>query len=247
MKRIAMIKMVICLLSFICILAFSNIEINIEPTQSIETGPPTDKSNSVLITSDMEQSAAGEVNSSSDVQGKINQEIWITYDNQNIGYRLQHPQNCAIRENGPISFSQDEVPDGITPEEYLIWLTEELGTNICTTLEINNGYIAISAPVNKGNRYTICGPTGTPAGEMKFVEMMVNINGRQYPAKGTNVTGKSENDTTDMHSEVLWIELENGITIALGSIPDPNVEFPYYIQNIRPVLIQVLETFELAD
>ena len=85
---------------------------------------------------------------------------WLVYVNDNYGYQFSYPASAIITEIGPQGFATDELPEGMSAEQYLAQLEEMYGTKLCVVVRIELGYVNISAPPNVESGYAICGRTG---------------------------------------------------------------------------------------
>jgi len=93
-------------------------------------------------------------------------EGWRIYINDAYGYQFSYPATAAIAEIGVEGFPADELPEGMSPDEYMAQLREKYTDRLCVHVEYGLGYIYISAPPNEGFRYALCGRTGVGVGEV---------------------------------------------------------------------------------
>jgi hypothetical protein len=172
-----------------------------------------------------------------------------TYLNEDYGYQLRVPPTAVITESGPVSFSADELPEGMTAEEYRAQLQEQYGHQLCVRIENGLGYIAISAPPNQGFRYVPCGLTGLGAGETVEKSEEVTIAGQTYTARGIEWIGNMapcdpSRETPDCHSEMMRIQLEDGTQIEFGSILEPTASFEDYLMKGRDMILRILASYD---
>jgi hypothetical protein len=148
-------------------------------------------------------------------------------------------------------FSPDEVPEGMTDEEYMAQLQEQYGDKLCVYIEYALGYIYISAPPNQGEgfRYYPCGLTGLGAGEIEQKTEEVTIAGQAYVAQGFEWIGdmapcSPPRETLDCHSETMIIELEDGTRIEYGARYEPTATYKDYLMKGRDMLLEILASYE---
>ena len=173
------------------------------------------------------------------------------YVNEDYGYQLRVPPNAVINESGPVGFSSEELPDGMTAEDYMAQLQEQYGNQLCVQIEYGLGYMNISAPPNEGFRYIPCGLTGLGAGETVEKSEEVTVAGQTYTVQGFEWIGNMApcsppRETLDCHSEVMIVRLEDGTRIEYGSILEPTANFEDYLMKGRDMLLQILR-FNIQD
>jgi len=166
---------------------------------------------------------------------------WQTYSNPMFGYQIQHPETARLEELPISGFPQDELPDGMSEADYMKQLEVTYGNSLCVQIEYALGYITISAPPNKGNKYVTCGRTGAGAGEMEGVSETITINGLEMNAKGFQIKG--ENETLDQSGETLWVELDDGIVIEYGSLPERSATLTDYQMKGAKMVREMVERF----
>ncbi|MGB3714818.1 MAG: hypothetical protein WA996_10350 [Candidatus Promineifilaceae bacterium] len=171
------------------------------------------------------------------------------YLNEDYGYQLRVPPTATIVESGAVGFLSEEQPEGMTAEEYMTQLQEQYGNQLCVQIENGLGYIAISAPPNKGFRYIPCGLTGLGAEETVEKSEEVTIGGQTYTAQGIEWIGNMapcspSRETLDCHSEMMRIELEDGTQVEFGSRYEPTASFEDYLMKGKPMLHQILASYE---
>jgi hypothetical protein len=123
-------------------------------------------------------------------------------------------------------------------------LEEVFGKDICVYIQTPLAYLSISAPTNQGFRYANCGRTGVGVSELIEKTEEVNMLGRTYTASGFEFKGVDDN--ADMHDETLVLTLDDGTRIEYGSRPVDEAGFVDYEMKGRPIIFQILETFEMG-
>ena len=166
------------------------------------------------------------------------------YTNDVYGYQFSYPASAAITEIGVEGFVSDELPEGMTSDEYMAQLREQYSDKLCVHIEYALGYIYISAPPNQGFRYATCGRTGIGAGEIVEKSETVVIAGQTYRAEGYEFTGAWEPcETLDCHNETLVIALEDGTRIEYGARPEPTASYEDYLMKGKDMLLQILASY----
>jgi hypothetical protein len=167
------------------------------------------------------------------------------YTNDVYGYQFSYPASAAITEIGVEGFVSDELPEGMTSDEYMAQLREQYSDKLCVHIEYALGYIYISAPPNQGFRYANCGRTGVGAGEIVEKSETVVIAGQTYKAEGYELTGAWEPcETLDCHNETLVIALEDSTRIEYGARPEPTASYEDYLTKGKEMLLQILASYE---
>ena len=168
-------------------------------------------------------------------------EDWQIFINERYNYEFRYPEQAVISLTGPQHFSSGDVPEGMTPEQYMDQLMKTYTDKLCVMVELPLGYITISAPPNYGFKYTTCGRSGTGAGEMINKIESIEINGQTYPAKGFELLGGGE--TLDLHNETFIVELPDGTMIQYGARPYANATYEDYQMKTKEVLKQILASY----
>lgn len=163
---------------------------------------------------------------------------WLIYKNEIYGYEFRYPKGAHVREAKKEEFrlSPEEANAGITIEDVYNKYTGK----ICISIIYDLGYIYISAPSNKGNKYVLCGRTGRAyEGPSKTEE--ITIEGRKWIAKGFEEQGPGE--TLNYHNETLAITLNDGTRIEYGSRPVKTATFADYLK-MKGEIIKIIESFK---
>jgi hypothetical protein len=171
-------------------------------------------------------------------------EGWEVFTNEVYGYRFFYPAEATVTHVGPQGVSAFEVPEGLTPEEYIAQLQVLLGDKLCVLVEYQLGHIQISAPPNEGLRYTICGLTGLGVGEVTQKTEQVLVGETAYIFEGFEWVG--DDDSGGSHFEMLQHQLEDGTRIEFGSSADTDASYEEYLQTTRDTLLQILASFDFS-
>jgi hypothetical protein len=168
---------------------------------------------------------------------------WLVYTNDNYGYQFLYPSDGIIAETGVQGFSTDELPEGMSNEEYLAQLENQYSNNICVTVKVGYGYINISAPETQ--QYAFCGRTGVGVGELINRTEEVFISGKTYIADGFEFIGTDE--TLPEHNETMVIHLDDGTRIEYGARPDENGTFEDYLLGAKLTILEILSTYTTQE
>ena len=166
---------------------------------------------------------------------------WQTYSNPMFSYQIRYPENAVLEELPIVSFDSSELPEGMTPAEYMSQLEVKYGSSLCIQITYALGYLTISAAPNTGNRYVTCGRSGTAAGDLDGISEMININGKELTAQGYHIKGSS--DALDQSGEVLWVEMDDGTVLEFGSIPENSATFTDYQMKGASMIRDIVGTF----
>jgi len=168
-------------------------------------------------------------------------EDWVLYLDDYFGFQFLYPPSATITKTGAQSVRGDEVPEGMTAEEYIEGIQAKYGDNLCITVQYDSGYISISTPPNQGMRYATCGRTGVGAGEILERKENVLVDGQVYLVTGYEFVGAGK--LLVDHNETFRIELPDGTTIEYGALPLDNVTYSAYLKTTRDVLFGILATY----
>lgn len=169
---------------------------------------------------------------------------WQTYSNPRFAYQIQYPENATLEEPPIVGFDSLELPEGMTPAAYISQLETRYGSSLCIQITYALAYLTISAPPNAGNRYVTCGRSGTAAGELEGISETINIDGREMTAQGYHIKGSS--DALDQGGEVLWIEMDDGMVLEFGSLPESSATFTDYQMKGADMIRDIVGTFILT-
>jgi hypothetical protein len=177
---------------------------------------------------------------------------WPVFVNDRYGYQIQYPMDATISLFGPVSFSQEDLPEGISSEQYMDSLLKEYTDRLCVQIHYSLGWITISAPPNQEKFLNPCGPTGVGAGEFVSTIQSVYVGDELYQANGHEIRlhlsdgsgGILTGETLDMHYEMYRIKLEDGTVIRYGSRPNHDATYEDYMMKTKETLLQILSTYQ---
>lgn len=101
---------------------------------------------------------------------------WMTYKSDKYKYEIKFPSGTVIRETGKNDIGMP--PDsGMTFDEAYAKVTGQ----VCVQLDAKKGSVYVSAPVNKGFAYALCGRTGV-GNDTKITKSTekITIAGKEY-------------------------------------------------------------------
>jgi hypothetical protein len=119
-----------------------------------------------------------------------------------------------------------ELPADQTKENFLENLQKQYGDQLCVRIESGLGYVSTSSPQNEINRYVECRNSKKQGNSYVDKSEEIEINGTVYNAKGFEVTGFSEDLSSQ--NEAFHLILPNGIYVEYGFIVKANTTFDDY-------------------
>jgi len=173
---------------------------------------------------------------------------WPVFVNDRYSYQIKTPREATITLYGPMGFSPDDVPEGMTSEQYMDQLQKTLTDRLCVHIEYSLGFIYISAPPNQEKLHVHCGNPAPGAGDHIAKVEMVGIGDLLYQANGNEfISGgpSPSGETLDLHNETFWIDLEDGTRITYGATPRNDANYEDYLMKTKEMLLQILATYEL--
>lgn len=171
---------------------------------------------------------------------------WQVFVSDRYNYQIKYPDGAELSFSGPVGFSADDLPDGMTPDQYMDSLQKEYTDQLCVQIHYNLGFIYISAPPNNsGDSMVPCGFPGYGAGELIDLTRDVEIGEMLYRASGYEYLASSPGgESLDRHNEILWIDLEDGTLITYGATPRTDAIYQDYLMKTRDTLEQIIGTYQ---
>jgi len=173
---------------------------------------------------------------------------WQIFISDRYNYKIKYPQHATISLFGPGRFSSDDVPLGMTEEQYLDQLMKEYTDQLCVQIEYSLGFIYISAPPNNDDDFYVhCGIPAFGAGETVAINENIYVGEVLYQANGYEFIGNqpTTGETLDLHNEIFWIYLEDGTRIAYGATPRTDATYEDYLMKTKEILLRILTTYEV--
>ena len=170
---------------------------------------------------------------------------WQILVNDRYGYEVSYPPEAKIHFIGPMSFPTEELPEGMSIDQYMESLNKLYTDKLCISIQYGLGYVNISAPENEGSRYAICGRTGVGVAEIIQKSEIVQIDGQPYRANGMEVVGEGE--TLDNHNETFVVTLDDGTRIEYGASPNGFATYEDYLMKTRNTLVQIVMSYRATQ
>jgi len=162
------------------------------------------------------------------------------YVNDVFGYRLTIPAQATIMEGGVVTFPDNELPAGMTNEEYENQLRAKYPGKLCVGVRYKLGSILISAPPNLYSRYAPCATTGIGDYEVITRTETITVEGRSYAAAGWEFKGQDE--TLAHHGEFFRVTLTDGTEIEYGSWPEETATYAEYL-TMKNDLLRIVTSY----
>jgi hypothetical protein len=166
---------------------------------------------------------------------------WLTYENNFYRYRFSYPPHAVIRTQGVMGFNAEELPTGMTEEEYLAQLEATYPDDICVRVNVSSGFVIIQPADEAGGKYTEpCGVTGVGDYEIKNITETMTIDGQSYTASGF-LARNADTDAWASEFYILW--LDDGTRIDYGSMKGTQAEF----QEVEETLRQIVTSLQFRE
>jgi hypothetical protein len=177
---------------------------------------------------------------------------WPVFVNDRYEYQIKYPMGASISLHGPVGFSSEDLPEGMSAEQYMDSLLKEYTDRLCVQIDYALGWITISAPPNQEKFLNPCGPTGVGAGEIIPIIQSIYVGDQLYQADGHEIRlqiadsdgNPITGETLDLHYEMFMIRLEDGTVIRFGSTPNHEATYEDYLMKTRETLLQILTTYQ---
>jgi hypothetical protein len=175
---------------------------------------------------------------------------WLVYTNTRYNYKIKYPEQAELSFYGPEGFLMEDLPEGMTPDEYLDALLKEYTDKLCVMIEYGLGYIYISAPPNnQGNLMVHCGVGGGGSGEYIPQTRELTIDGILYIASGHQYVASDDYNDGTLNSNNLGmrVDLEDGVRIFYGGNPRTDATFLDFVMKTQETLEQIISTYQSLD
>ncbi len=163
---------------------------------------------------------------------------WWVYHNEAYNYEFSYPPETTLKISSADGFPPEELPAGMTFEEYLHQLQDKLG-ELCVIATYGQSFLLIQAP-NSWD-YILCGGFGI--GDEPIVELstQVSVNNKIYKAHGWKLY-KQEGAKKTPYSEFFFVDLEDGTHIAYGAASTDPTQFADYLE-VKGILLHMLASY----
>lgn len=163
---------------------------------------------------------------------------WWLYENNFFGYHFSYPPEATIWTQGVTGVPIDDLPENMTPTEYLQQLEASYPDNICVGVQYKLGFVTFRPSDEAGGKYTVpCGVTGVGFIDVQPITETVTIYQHPYIARGWVVHEPDEAAT--WHSQFYFITLGDGTAIHYGSLQGSQEQF----MEIKETLLQIVTSF----
>jgi len=163
---------------------------------------------------------------------------WLTYKQEILGLKFKYPSDASVTNWGATYLPPKKMPQSASDEEILDLINRRFGNTLCIEIEYRFGFIYISPPPNRGEKYVQCSRQSLLSGEI-INKTESTIVGDSYQIfNGVEFTG--DGFTLDRHNETFAALLENGCTIQYGSSSDPDATFASYLLSTKQTLLAIL-------
>jgi hypothetical protein len=132
---------------------------------------------------------------------------WLTYTSNRYGYEIKYPSGMAITEAKKSDF-------GLSPDSKMTFdeAFAKYTGQVCVSFSNKKDSVLISAPVNVGYKYVICGRTGMGSDtKIKKSTEKITIDGKEYTVDVNDMT-----DSTGRTIETV-VELSDGTQISFSA------------------------------
>jgi hypothetical protein len=166
---------------------------------------------------------------------------WLTYHNEFVGYSFEYPPQAVLTTTGITGYPTDELPAGLSPDQYMATLEATYPDTLCVGAELPAAFFVIQAPEAKGGRYAgPCGISGVGAYDLRNEDLPVTIDGEAYILR---VTRLFEVGTETLAGEFGGLSLGDGTRFNFGSTWGMNgLTYDDYLAD-RAFILQVISSY----
>lgn len=167
---------------------------------------------------------------------------WLTFKKAAIGLEFEYPPETRVTSWEAAYLPPMKLPQNENEEEILDLINRRFGNALCVQIEYRYGFIYISPPANRGDKYVVCTRQGFTPGEIFNKTESIMIGGSYHIFNGLEIAGNGFN--LDSHNETFAAVLDNGFTIQYGTTPDPNASFASYLLSTKQTLLAILASIK---
>jgi hypothetical protein len=166
---------------------------------------------------------------------------WLIYHNEFVGYSFEYPPQAALTMTGITGYPTDELPVGLSPDEYMATLEATYPDSLCVGVELPAAFFVIQAPEDKGGRYAgPCGISGVGVYDLRNEEMPITIDGAPHTLQ---ITRLFEVGTETLAGEFGGLRLGDGTRFNFGSTWDTHsLTYDNYLAD-RALILQVIGSY----
>ena len=140
---------------------------------------------------------------------------WLTYTNAFLGYQFDYPPDAVITALGVTGYPTDELPAGMTPDQFSAFLEQTYPDQLCVDVQLPIGFLTIGAPQERGGKYsTPCGVSGIGSYTIVNKTETVTVAGQAYSAGGMEIYDPQQNNV--FKAEIYHFTLGDGTRFNYG-------------------------------
>lgn len=170
---------------------------------------------------------------------------WLTYSQAVIGLEFQYPPEARVITLPAAYLPPMKLPQNESDEEIIDLINQRYLNTLCIRIEYRFGFIYLSPPVNRGDKYIMCTAKGFPPGEIiNKTESTLTDNAYQI-FNGFEIAG--DGFSLDKHNETFAATLGNGFTIQYGSVVNPDITYASYLLSTKQTLLAILASIRFNN
>ncbi len=140
---------------------------------------------------------------------------WLTYTNAYLGYQFDYPPEAVISAVGVTGYPTEELPAGMTPDQYFALLEQTYPPQLCVDVQLPIGFLTIGAPQDRGGKYsTPCGVSGIGAYTIVNKTETITVGAEALQAGGMEIYDPQQNNL--FKAEVYYLTLGDGTRMNYG-------------------------------
>jgi hypothetical protein len=163
---------------------------------------------------------------------------WVTYKKEALGLEFKYPPDAKVTNWEANYLPPMKIPQSASDEEILDLINRRFGNTLCVEIAYRTGFIFISPPPNRGDKYVQCSRRGMSLGDIVNKSESTMVGSSYQIFKGIEFVG--DGFTLDQHNETFSALLDNGYTIQYGAVPILNISFASYLLTTKQTLLAIL-------
>ena len=166
---------------------------------------------------------------------------WLTYHNEFVGYSFEYPPQAVLTKTGITGYPTDELPAGLSPDQYMATLEATYPDSLCVGIELPAAFFVIQAPDDRGGLYAgPCGISGVGVYDLRNEDLPVTIDGAAYNLR---VTRLFEVGTETLAGEFGGLRLGDGTRFNFASTwAMHSLTYDDYLVD-RALILQVIGSY----